>query len=285
MQHRKAMFSGSWYPAGKAECASAIERFLAEAPPPSDSVPKSPTGGIVPHAGWYFSGSLACQVIRSLKGDAPVDTVIVIGMHLPRGSERYIMKTGGWQTPFGDLEIDAAIGAELADRFVFNVETSQRFTPDNTIELQLPFIKYFYPDAKLVPMGLPPEPDSLLIAEAAVGIAQNQGKTLRVLGSTDLTHYGPNYGFTPEGRGPRALAWVRDINDRRMVDALLAMDPNRVMAEGVSRYNACCPGAAAAAIAAAKALDAASQARLIGYATSHDKSPGDSFVGYAGIIF
>ena len=41
---------------------------------------------------------------------------------------------------------------------------------------------------------------------------------------------------------------------------------------------------AAAAIAGAKGLGAES-AELITYATSYDKSPGDSIVGYVGIVF
>ena len=62
------------------------------------------------------------------------------------------------------------------------------------------------------------------------------------------------------------------------------MDPEGVINEAVTRHNACCGGAAATAIAAAKALGA-EHAESIAYATSYDKSPGNSFVGYVGIVF
>ena len=65
---------------------------------------------------------------------------------------------------------------------------------------------------------------------------------------------------------------------------MLAMNPEGVMADGLQRQNACCAGAAAAAIAAAKRLGA-TKAHYIGYSSSHDKHPGDSFVGYAGMTF
>ena len=42
--------------------------------------------------------------------------------------------------------------------------------------------------------------------------------------------------------------------------------------------------AAATAIAAAKHLGA-EKAETIAYSTSYDKSPGDSFVGYVGVVF
>ena len=29
-----------------------------------------------------------------------------------------------------------------------------------------------------------------------------------IIGTTDLTHYGPDYGFTPQGMGPKANAWA-----------------------------------------------------------------------------
>lgn len=283
MEIRKAMFSGSWYPAGKSECVSAIHRMMEEQKP-LESTSEPPVGGIVPHAGWYFSGSLACRVIESLRSGVPVDTVVIFGMHLGPGGGRYLMKSGAWSTPLGEIEIDAVVGEALSEAFAFTIETPSRFTPDNTIELQLPLVKYFLPDAMLLPLGLPPDPDSLRVAESVVALAKTHGRNIRVIGSTDLTHYGPNYGFTPAGSGEKAVSWVREVNDRRMVDAMLAMDPNRVMKEALTQQNACCSGAAASAIAAAKSLGSRS-ARLLGYTTSYDKSPGDSMVGYAGIVF
>ena len=65
---------------------------------------------------------------------------------------------------------------------------------------------------------------------------------------------------------------------------MIAMEPERVITEALSNQNACCAGAAATAIAAAKELGA-KQAEEIAYATSYDKNPGDSFVGYTGIVF
>ena len=106
----------------------------------------------------------------------------------------------------------------------------------------------------------------------------------RVIGSTDLTHYGFNYGFIPKGTGASAVNWVRNENDRKVIEAMLAMNPTGVIEEALANQNACCSGAAAAAMAAGKALGAASAIQTA-YATSYDKSPGDSFVGYVGIVF
>lgn len=279
---RKAVFAGSWYPASAAECAQEIDRFLEEGKN-IQSPERRLVGGIVPHAGWYFSGSIACNVISRLKGTDPADVMVVFGMHLHPKSPCYLMPDGAWETPFGEIPVEEKLAAALVKKHSFSLETPDRFNQDNTIELQLPFIKYFFQDAKIVALGVPPRPDSLDIGRTAIGLAEEMGLTARVIGSTDLTHYGSNYGFTSKGRGKQAVDWVRSENDRRVIDAMLALAPETVISEALANQNACCAGAAATAIAAAKRLGA-DQAEEIAYATSYDKSPGDSFVGYVGIV-
>jgi len=283
MNVRRSDFSGSWYPSDSTECEHEIQGFIKSAVPVAISGEKL-TGGIVPHAGWYFSGSIACNVIRSLKDDAPLDTFIIFGMHLHPDSPNYLMVEGTWETPFGDIRIDEAIGAELANRFPFRIENAEKYTRDNTIELQLPFIKYFYKNTQIVPIGVPPSDESLNIATSVVDISKALGRRIKVLGSTDLTHYGLNYGFEPKGSGKAAVEWVREKNDRRVIDAMLAMDPKRVIREALMNQNACCSGAAASAIAAAMELGAEKAEEVI-YSTSYEKSPGSSFVGYVGLVF
>ena len=283
MNLRKAVFAGSWYPARASECEQAIASFLEEfrEGSPEDS---GASGGIVPHAGWYFSGSIACNVIHRLAAGPAPDVVAVFGMHLhPRSSNR-MMVQGAWETPFGELPVAEDLAQDLQRRFPFAAETPSNFTQDNTIELQLPFVKYFFPHARVLTLGLAPAAESLAVGKAVAQMAAERGIALRILGSTDLTHYGPNYGFAPQGTGDQALAWVREKNDRRVVDAMLALDAEGVIQEGLSHRNACCAGAAGAAIAAVRELGA-TEGRTLAYATSHDKGPGDSFVGYVGVIF
>lgn len=286
MDTRRPVFAGSWYPAGASECENQIREFLNDTrftvQPDTGYM-----GGIVPHAGWIFSGSLACNVISALKAkedtQAP-DTIVVFGMHLPPHTSGYIMAEGAWETPFGELVIDEEVAGRLTEQFSFTVETPTRFTPDNTIELQLPFIKYFFPESRLVPIGPPAAPEAIHIGRALSEIVKSLNKTVRIVGSTDLTHYGPSFGFTPAGKGREAFSWVKNKNDRQVIDAMLDMAPESVIKQAHSNHNACCPGAAAAAIASAKALGA-QNSRLVGYSSSYEHNPGDTFVGYGGILF
>jgi len=279
---RKAMFAGSWYPASAAECEKEINSFLEEGQ--NIKLPdRRLVGGIVPHAGWYFSGSIACNVISRLRSHDTPDVIVIFGMHLHPNSQCYLMPEGAWETPFGELPVEERLAAALVKKYSFSLETPDRFNQDNTIELQLPFIKYFFEDTKIVAMGVPPRISSLEIGKSVIGLAKEMDLTAKVIGSTDLTHYGSNYGFTSKGRGQKAVDWVRSQNDRRVINAMLALEPETVISEALASQNACCAGAAATAIEAAKNLGA-NRADEIGYTTSYDKSPGDSFVGYVGIV-
>jgi hypothetical protein len=280
---RTADFAGTWYPGTEPECRRFIDE-CCRVSVPCPSSEKATVGGIVPHAGWVFSGKIACNVIKCLRDGVEPDTVVLFGRHLHPGSPNYLLKEGQWSTPFGNLDVDRELGEALASEFPFTVETSSRYEPDNTIELQLPFIKYFFPNVSILPVGVPPAMASLRIGERVVSLSEALGKRTVVLGSTDLTHYGYNYGYTPKGVGEEALQWVRTENDKKVVDLMLNMDAEEVIQESLRNYNACCSGAAATAIAAAKKLGALGGKKLV-YATSYDIRPDTSFVGYVGIVF
>ncbi|VEN75086.1 AmmeMemoRadiSam system protein B [Candidatus Desulfarcum epimagneticum] len=286
MKTRKAHFRGTWYPGDARECEREIDAFLSAGR--ADDFPgETHVGAVAPHAGWVFSGGPACRAVKRLSGDK-TDLVILFGTHLHPGSRPRIMTRGAWETPFGDIRVHEEFASGMMDLFDFDVEMCEGDSfdppPDNTLEVLLPFVKYFFKDAAVAVAGAPPAPVSIDMGKAAAEICRDMGLAARVLGSTDLTHYGRSYGFLPAGTGKKAVQWARDENDRRVIDAILDMKPREVIDEALKRQNACCAGAAAAAMAASKGLGAF-RARLLEYASSHDAQPGDSFVGYAGIVF
>jgi AmmeMemoRadiSam system protein B len=283
MALRKALLAGSWYPGSASGCRQQIDAFLASEKPEAVE-PYARHGGVVPHAGWVYSGNIACRVFHHLAKLPPPDVVIVFGMHMHTASTPCIMTQGEWESPLGPVPIHAPLASDLAAEFPFSRDNPGDFERDNTIELQIPFIRHFFPDAAFIPVGVPPTPASAEMGAAAVALAKTRNLTLLAIGSTDLTHYGPNYGFMPEGGGTRAVEWVKNDNDRRAIQAILDLDPRRVIQEGLQSSNACCCGAVSAAVAAAAAAGARSP-QLLAYGTSYDVRPGASFVGYAGIVF
>ncbi|MGA1791587.1 MAG: AmmeMemoRadiSam system protein B [bacterium] len=284
METRRSDFAGSWYPGTEKECRRAIEGFIQENIPCPQNGRKR-VGGIVPHAGWYYSGKLACNVIQCLvQEDNKPDTFIIFGRHLRPGSGNFIMEKGMWVTPLGEIEIDQDLSQRLISEFSFQIETASRYEPDNTIELQLPFIQFFFPGVKIVPVGVPPTMTSLKIGTRTAEISQESNKKIMILGSTDLTHYGYNYGFTPKGIGEKAVRWVKEENDKKIVNLMLDMHAEEIIHESLKNYNSCCSGAVATAITAMKQLGS-KKGDLIEYTTSYAVRPDTSFVGYVGMVF
>ena len=283
MTTKRARYAGTWYPGSAKGCADEISRFIS-GEEKKESYQVKGRGGIVPHAGWFFSGKIACNVIYHLSRIASPDIIVLFGMHLPQSAPVSIMSSGKWETPLGDISIDDGFASGLVEKCPFLVNDPDDFLQDNTIELQLPFIKHFFDGVPIVPIGAPPNEKSQKTGSAVAVLSHEMKKNVLVIGSTDLTHYGPNYGFTPKGRGEKAMEWVRKENDRSIINAMIDLKPDKVLEEAVKKHNACCSGAASAAIKAGMDMGADS-AKLIEYATSYDKSPGDSLVGYVGIIF
>jgi AmmeMemoRadiSam system protein B len=136
-----------------------------------------------------------------------------------------------------------------------------------------------------------PVNENASVLGAAVGQAcRDFGVDAVFLASTDLTHYGPSYGLTTHGVGPEGLAWAKDVNDRRMIDLILAMRENDAVSEAAANQNACGPGAVAATISACKAYGAC-RASLLEHTTSYEvlhdryRELARDAVGYAGIVF
>ncbi len=263
-----------WYPSGKAEIVRRIEEFLKAGPEPSPPA----RAAVAPHAGWEFSGRVACRALRCLPEDT--ETVVVVGGHL--GPEEGILAAfeQGYETPLGPLEADLA----LLDALRARLQVREDRYPDNTVEIQLPFIRHFLPRARALALRASPSQEAQRLGEVLAACARETGRRAAVVGSTDLTHYGPNYGFTPQGSGAAALKWVREVNDRRLVEALLGLRLEQALELARRERSACSVGGAVAAARFAQELGC-SEGRLLEYATSHDVHPSSSFVGYAAIIY
>jgi AmmeMemoRadiSam system protein B len=281
MSLRKRILPRGWYPFDEKDCRREIESYLEGWSPPS-SISGRGTGGIVPHAGWYFSGRLAARVFYSLKSKKKIDVVVLYGGHLGTDDLPRIVLEEACETPLGDIEIHAGFVKNLMKSIDMRKESST--SGDNTIEIQLAMVKYFFPEAKLLAIRSPLSLKADALGKEVAEIARNEGLSILAIGSTDLTHYGPNYGFLTKGVGPSAVEWVKKENDKGFIDRALKMDTAGLLKHAQENDSACSAGAAASAIATCKALGA-EKGILLDYYTSYDIMPDDSFVGYAGIVY
>jgi hypothetical protein len=287
---RKPAVAGQFYSAGRSGCLAEIEECL---PRTSFSVelPHPIVAGIVPHAGWVFSGDLAAlvfQAVRQVNGQ--VDTFVLFG-----AAHRYVSglpavyDKGAWETPLGLAHIDEALAAQILSLGASAKPAAH--LGEHSIEVQIPFIQYLFPDAQIVPILMPLSGSEVQFG-TQVGklLASLKDKKTVCIASTDLTHYGPRYGFCPQGIGSEALEWAHQVNDRQMIDLALQMKADQIVQAACENQNACGPAAVAALVAAAKALGAA-QGVLLAHTNSRDvmlqkfRQHSEDSVGYAAIVF
>ena len=291
MQTRKPVVAGQFYPGQHYSCVDQINECL-DARTLSDSLPETIVAGIVPHAGWTFSGALTALVFSAIRQQhEKVHTFVLFGAaHSYFGQSPALYNRGVWETPLGETIIDD----ELADTLLSEgaaISDASAHAQEHSIEVPVPFIQYLFAGAKILPILVPPT-DKAIDLGRRVGemIAKDEQKKIICLGSTDLTHYGPRYGFCPEGTGAEAIRWAHQVNDMELINHALKMDAEHIVRESVAKQNACGPAAVATTIAAAKAMGAV-HGVLLGHTTSSEvmerkfgESSSES-VGYAGIVY
>ena len=281
MNQRKRILPRGWYPFDGKDCKKEIESYL-EGWTPSEIPSSKGLGGIVPHAGWYFSGRLAARVFYTLKLKGKVDVVVLYGGHLSAEDLPRIVTEETCETPLGDIEIQTGFVKNLMKSIEMRKESPT--SGDNTIEVQLAMVKYFFPETKLVALRSPLSLKAETLGREVTEIAKKEGISILAIGSTDLTHYGPNYGFLSKGIGPASVEWVKNVNDKGFIDRALRMDAEGLLKHAMENDSACSAGAAISAMATCKAFGAG-KGILLDYYTSYDIMPDNSFVGYAGILY
>jgi len=300
MQIREPVVAGQFYPEDRETCLAEIRACLP-AEVPQEGVPASLVGGLVPHAGWTFSGALAALVFSTIKRQrAKVDTFVIFGAaHGYFGAQPVIDGSDAWDTPVGRMRIDESLREAVCASGTAGIDSSAH-RREHSIEVQVPFIQFLFPDARILPIIVPANDSAMRLGTAVAdvslghrGLKESEASNPRppvYIGSTDLTHYGPRYGFTPMGIGSEALHWASEVNDRQFVELALALEPGRLLANALESGNACGPGAAAAALAAAQRLGAR-QGVLLAHTNSNEVmlremgTVSRDSVGYAAIVF
>jgi hypothetical protein len=291
MQTRKPIVAGQFYPGQNDPCIDQINR-CCDAETITETLPETIVAGIVPHAGWTFSGHLAAMVFSAIKQQhEKVHTFVIFGAaHGYFGSAPAVYHRGSWTTPVGEVFIDEELADEVIEVTPAAADPGAH-RAEHSIEVQIPFIQYIFPGAKILPVIVPPRNQAITLGTSVAEIIhKNQSKKIVCIGSTDLTHYGPRYGFTPMGVNSDALKWADNVNDKKFIDLALKLEPQCLLSTAAENCNACGPGAAAAAVAAAKKLGK-TQGILLAHTNSNEimlanmnTTSADS-VGYAAIIF
>jgi hypothetical protein len=263
---RKPAVAHQFYPGEPAELEKTLISFEDKKASKEDAI-----AIIAPHAGYIYSGKVAGSIYSSVR---ICDNIILVGPnHTGLGEPVSIMSSGSWEIPAATLEINSELAQILLEESTILTDDESAHIQEHSLEVQLPFIHHFNPEARIVPitiMRLDYNSCEKLGKSIANAIRKYEGEVLIVV-SSDMNHYESHE--------------VTKKKDKKAIDRVLALD-----AEGLIRttreedISMCGVIPVAIAITASKELGA-STANLVNYATSGDTS-GDytHVVGYAGIM-
>ena len=277
MEIRTPAVSGTFYPENEKKLKNLIhECFMHPIGPgktsPTDSDEKI-YGVICPHAGFVYSGPVACHSFYSLSASSSNLAIIVGPNHYGIGQNVASMVDASWKTPLGLVEVDSDSVLELREHLDILETDSFSHSKEHSIEVQIPMLQeVFSNEMKILPISLinQEQKTATMVGSAIAKIAQEKDALL--IGSSDFTHYEEN-----------EFAHRQDL---ALIDPILKLDVDefyKILDE--RKVTACGFGAIASIMTACKELGA-TEGKLLKYATSGDVS-GDksSVVGYASIIF
>lgn len=273
MKTRQATFAGQFYPENKDELIALIKEIEAEERP---KIAFSNTlhpiiGGVVPHAGYEFSGYEAIHFFKILQKSRQVfDTVVILNPdHYGMRKAISIDNHTKWDSPLGDVKIDHkfAEATELPREPAANGEHSA--------EVMLPFLKYYLDyEFKILPVTITKQ-DFITASETASALweAKNlTGKNIVLIASCDFSH------FTEPEQGKR--------RDDLIIEQIHRLD-SKAIYEKVSDYNLtiCGYGPIMTLIEYSKLTSNYPEVDILARGNSAKKYPSQNVVNYVSIIF
>jgi MEMO1 family protein len=206
--HRRPAVAGTFYPAEPVRLAAEVDALLSVDAPEPAAIGRMPAL-VVPHAGYRYSGPVAAVAYALARGWSPARAVLIGPAHTVPLTGSAVPRAAAWSTPLGPVPVDlAARKRALTVRGVHAADGPHG--PEHSLEVQLPFLqRSLDPRLPVLPVATAAAPDD--VADLLDAVA---GPDTLVVVSTDLSHYLPD----EETRR----------RDRRTLDAVLALDPDRI---------------------------------------------------------
>lgn len=262
---REPVVAGMFYPSDPTVLQTQLGQYIL------DQQPKEKAIGIVsPHAGYMYSGACAGKVFGKI---VIPGRVIIIGVNHSGWGENFAVDgSESWYTPLGEVKLDQAFCQNLSENsrhFVIDSIAGQR---EHSLEVQVPFVKFLNPEARIVPLTISSSDISDLTESGheLAAVIDNPSDTLLVA-STDMSHY-------ISAEKARKL-------DRMAIDKILALDPPGLLEVVKANEISMCGVAPTVIMLTAALALGAEKAELVEYTNSGEVS-GDfrQVVGYSSLL-
>lgn len=289
---RHARFAESWYPGRQAELASFVDASLAEATERerSGSLYLASRFAVLPHAGLMFSSRGIAPFF--LHFPPQTERVLVISpshYHLLESDVLTTGSFGAYETPLGRLKGFSLRcgkpGGEMA------------IEDEHAVEMVLPYLAHLQEKRKKsisVCTALVSQVRSVMKAEEIArclfeefgGEQLESGRTV-VIASSDFTHYGFRFAYTPYAGFAPTEIFRKVKEDDLALSSLLASGDGRGALEFGLRHHSTVCGLAGGIIVSLLASHCNATGRVVDYYTSNEilENQADEFVAYSTILW
>jgi len=216
---RPASHAGSGYSSNPAQLKTQLEQYFAKITSPLVKESGQLLTLVAPHIDYHRGSQTYAHGYRYLEGESP-DIVILKGTSHQYSEDLFHLTLKDFETPFGLLKNARDFTAKLAT--LYGTERSYRdeylHKREHSLELQAPFLKYFLPDVRIVPVlvggfhtylhneRLPEQHEEYhSFAEALAQVVleyRTAGSRVMFLAGVDMAHVGRHFGdsfdLTPE---------------------------------------------------------------------------------------
>ena len=144
-------------------------------------------GGIVPHH--LLAGRLIASFFKTVSVQNPETVVVLAPNHKRLGSAKVNSGCWDWETPYGMLEADNGIIEYLEGNMAID-SSLKLLEEEHSISSLVPYIKYYMPDAMIVPILL----YGNYGLQSSIRLGNELGKALcdkscLIIASVDFSHY------------------------------------------------------------------------------------------------
>ena len=269
MKTLQSTLAGSWYPGSEREIRAMAEAWEKSKTPDEAEAPSKTNALLLPHAGWAYSGETAWRAVRAVRGAAFKRVIILAPSHRVWFENRLVApESDAVATPLGTLLIDR----DWLDRLALRAPVSRSdriHAGEHAAQIEYPLLQLALDGLfSVVPLILGDfGPEQLAMSARALASLMDD-KTLLVI-SSDFTHYGRDFDYSPYGvKGDAAVREKVAAADREAFDRIAACDPDGFRAT-VKRTGATICGRIAIELAL-RAFPARTPFVLQRYATSGD---------------
>ncbi len=143
-------------------------------------------GGIVSH---HLLAAIDIAKFYNSFKNQDIDTVILIGPnHEGQGIQNIAISNQDFITPWGDLETDSEIVGDLVGDRVAMID-EEAFIGEHSISAEAPYLKYYLPKVKFVPIVLRRDIAKEDLLKLANSLLEIKDKKIVVIASVDFSHH------------------------------------------------------------------------------------------------